>query len=81
MGRSGTDTVLNDTIAGRAVQVKSGATAPARPPEIRYPFDGRTAYFWRFGTGSEEEFRALVAAFTPVPGYNPNDWPASAFGS
>jgi len=81
VGRGRTDTVLNDTIAGRAVQVKPGATAPAPPPEIRYPFDGRTAYFWRFGDGPEEAFRALVAAFTPVPGPDPNDWPATAFGS
>ena len=35
----------------------------------------------RFGTGSDEAFRALVAAFTPVAGHDPNGWPATAFGS
>jgi len=81
VGRSRTDTVLNDTISGREVQVKPASAGGSAPPEIRYPFDGRTAYFWQFGAGPAEAFRALVAAFTPVPGNDPNDWPATAFGS
>jgi hypothetical protein len=79
VGRSRPDTAVNDTIEGKAVQVidqpaSSGATAP---PEIRYPYDGRTAYFWQFGTGPPAAFRAVVAAFTPVAGRDPNAWPGT----
>lgn len=63
----------NQTIEGRAVQVLGDR-------EIRYPYDGRTAYFWAFdGPADGEVFRSLVAGFTPAAGEDPTAWPRSPF--
>jgi hypothetical protein len=77
VGRSRSDLAVNDTIEGRAVQVVEPPAYSSAPPEIRYPYDGHTAYFWQFGTGPKEAFRSLVAAFTPVPGRDPDTWPGT----
>jgi hypothetical protein len=77
VGRSNPATVVDDTIEGRAVQVVEPPADGSAPPEIRYPYDGRTAYFWQFGAGPPAVLRALVAAFVPVPGRDPNAWPGT----
>jgi hypothetical protein len=79
VGRSRAGFSANETIAGKAVRV-SMPIDTVTPPEILYPFDGRMAYFWQHGAGSPEAFRAVVAAFTPVPGRDPAGWPNSPFG-
>lgn len=75
VGRSRSDTAVNDTVAGRAVQV----VPDGKPPEIRYPYDGVTAYFWVFGTPLSDALRPVVAAFRPVSDPDPARWPASPF--
>jgi hypothetical protein len=77
VGRSPSDLVVNDTIEGKGVQVVEPAAGALAYSEIRYPYDGRTAYFWQFGTGPPAAFRAVVAAFTPVEGRDPNAWPGT----
>jgi hypothetical protein len=77
VGRSPSDLAVNDAIEGRSVQVIDPPADASAPPEIRYPFDGRTAYFWQFGPGPPAVLRSLVSAFTPVPGRDPNAWPGA----
>jgi hypothetical protein len=79
VGRAKADTVVNDTIAGKPVQVVPAPADASAPPEIRYPYDGRMAYFWQFGNGPAEALRAVAAAFTPVPGSDPDSWPNTPF--
>jgi len=79
VGRSRPDTAVNDTIDGKAVQVVQPPADGSSPPEIRYPYDGRTAYFWQFGTGPPAVLRGLAAAFVPVPGRDPAAWPSTPF--
>jgi hypothetical protein len=80
VGRNPQDIAVNDTIEGKAVQVVEPATGGSQFPEIRYPYDRRTAYFWQFGADPPAAFRAVVAAFTPVPGRDPNAWPRDPLG-
>jgi hypothetical protein len=79
VGRSAADTVVNDTIGGRAVQVIPPPADGSRPPEIRYPYDGRTAYFWQFAPFAPADLRSVAAAFVPVAGRDPAGWPTTPF--
>jgi hypothetical protein len=80
VGRSRDRVVVNDMIAGKPVQVSPASADGSTPPEIRYAFDGSVAYFWQHGAGPPEAFRAVVAAFTPVPGRDPASWPTQPMG-
>lgn len=64
--------VVNDTVDGRAIEVFG-------PTEIRYPYAGRTAYFWSFGAVRPEVLRSLAAAFLPVAEEDQRSWPSSPF--
>jgi hypothetical protein len=79
VGRARPGVTPNDTVAGKPVLVSMPIDS-VTPPEILYPFDGRMAYFWQHGAGPVEAFRAVVAAFVPVPGRDPLAWPSSPFG-
>jgi hypothetical protein len=71
--------VPNATIAGRAVEIAQPTGGSPATLRIRYPFAGRTAYFWAFGPADDDVVHALVAGFTPSPDDNPDHWPSSPF--
>lgn len=72
VGKGDPRVVANDTVDGRAIKVVG-------PTEIRYPYDGRIAYFWSFGTAHPEVLRSLVAAFSPIIDDNQHAWPSGPF--
>jgi hypothetical protein len=68
----------NDTIGGRAVEVSKPTDVAELEGQIRYAYEGGTAYFWAYyGPIDEAVFRSLVTAFTPVPDGDPSAWPSN----
>jgi len=68
----------NDSAGGRAIQFVQLPGGPASM-QIRYGYEGRTAYFWVFGGTDKQSLVALASAFTPVAGTDPDGWPSTPF--
>jgi hypothetical protein len=68
----------NDSAGGRAIQFVQLPGGPASM-QIRYGYEGRTAYFWVFGGTDKQPLVALAATFTPVAGTDPDGWPSTPF--
>jgi hypothetical protein len=78
VGKSEQPIVVNDTIEGRAVEVVE--PTGNKTLEIRYPYDGRTAYFWAFyGPVDPGVVRSLVAGFSPITDEDQHAWPRTPF--
>jgi hypothetical protein len=71
---------VNAVVGGRAVEMVHPSDGSPATLAIRYPYAGRTAYFWVFfGPADDEVVNALVAGFTPRPDGDPDHWPSSPF--